>query len=74
MEISGHRTRSVFDRYDIVSEADIRDAGARMNQIHRVKLGLSLETTQEWDEGGFTAAGPADGYAARILDVNLCGH
>ena len=35
MDISGHRTRSVFDRYDIVSEADIREAQIRMNQIQR---------------------------------------
>jgi integrase len=56
MEISGHRTRSVFDRYDIVSEADIREARTRMNQVHQVSPGLSPEETREWNEGSFSAA------------------
>ena len=31
MEINGHKTRSCFERYHIVSFADIRESGAKMD-------------------------------------------
>jgi hypothetical protein len=36
MSISGHRTRAVFDRYDIVREDDIRDAMQRTERYRQM--------------------------------------
>lgn len=32
MEISGHRTRAVFDRYNIIDEADVQGAGQLLEE------------------------------------------
>jgi hypothetical protein len=37
MDISGHGTRSVFDRYNIIDEADVRGAGEHLGEYAKAR-------------------------------------
>jgi hypothetical protein len=39
MQISGDKTRSIFDRYNIVNERDLSDSAAKRNR-HLSSLGI----------------------------------
>ncbi len=39
MQMSGHRTRSVFDRYNVVSSGDLKAAAAALDQRHAAEAG-----------------------------------
>ena len=44
MKISGHKTRSVFDRYNIVNETDLKKAAMCLTQYHDENHGHNLGT------------------------------
>ncbi len=38
MQISGHKTRAIFDRYNIVSERDLTDAAQKMERFQSARV------------------------------------
>ena len=38
MQMTGHKTRSVFERYNIVSECDLVEAARKLNAVQPAQL------------------------------------
>jgi len=48
MKISGHKTRSVFDRYNIVSDEDLREAAKRHQAYLDRQVVSPAEAVEKW--------------------------
>jgi hypothetical protein len=45
MQMAGHKTRSVFDRYHIVSDGDLKEAAGRLDRAFSPQTMTKIMTT-----------------------------
>ncbi len=43
MALSGHKTRSVFERYNIVNGQDLREAARKKQAYHERQIAMTIE-------------------------------
>lgn len=60
MQLTGHKTRSVFERYNIVSECDLVEAAKKLNAMQPVQTTASESATFDRHSGTIWAHGPVD--------------
>jgi hypothetical protein len=44
MEIAGHKTRAIFDRYHIVSDSDLKEAARKLGEAFSAQTVTILDT------------------------------
>jgi hypothetical protein len=52
MQLTGHKTRSVFERYDIVSDGDLGTAAERIDAAESATRSAALSGRIQADSGG----------------------
>lgn len=58
MRVTGHKTRAMFDRYNVVSETDLTDAAAKLDQHRRSKQKLESDLNRDNIRDSVQIGGP----------------